>query len=53
MTLADGLAGRRLLVVEDNAINQEVVRGLLERFGAIVELSLIHISFETGGTTHP
>ena len=40
MTLADGLAGRRLLVVEDNAINQEVVRGLLERFGAIVEIAV-------------
>ena len=36
----DGLAGRRLLVVEDNAINQEVVRGLLERYGAIVEIAV-------------
>ncbi|HRD48064.1 MAG: transporter substrate-binding domain-containing protein [Candidatus Competibacter sp.] len=37
---ADGLAGRRLLVVEDNAINQEVVRGFLERYGAIVEIAV-------------
>lgn len=37
---ADELTGRRLLVVEDNAINQEVVRGLLERYGAIVEVAV-------------
>ncbi len=36
----DGLTGHRLLVVEDNAINQEVVRGLLERYGAIVEIAV-------------
>ncbi|MDG4598190.1 MAG: transporter substrate-binding domain-containing protein [Candidatus Contendobacter sp.] len=35
----DELAGRCLLVVEDNAVNQEVVRGLLERFGAIVTIA--------------
>ena len=40
MMPTDGLAGRRLLVVEDNPINQEVVRGLLERFGAIVEMAV-------------
>jgi two-component system sensor histidine kinase EvgS len=37
---ADGLAGRRLLVVEDNAINQEVIRGFLEQFGVIVEIAV-------------
>ena len=36
---ANGLVGHRLLVVEDNAINQEVARGLLERAGAMVEIA--------------
>ncbi len=36
----DGLAGRHLLVVEDDAINQDVIRGLLERSGAIAEIAV-------------
>ncbi|MCB1769126.1 MAG: response regulator, partial [Candidatus Competibacteraceae bacterium] len=36
----DRLAGRRLLVVEDNDINQEIIRHLLERSGAIVEIAI-------------
>ena len=31
-------AGRRVLVAEDNLINQEVARGMLERMGCIVEI---------------
>jgi len=38
--LAGAWAGRRLLVVEDNDINQEIVCRLLERSGAIVEIAV-------------
>ncbi len=34
-----GLSGVRLLVVEDNVVNQQVAKGLLGREGAIVELA--------------
>jgi two-component system sensor histidine kinase/response regulator len=34
------LEGRRVLLVEDNAINQEVARELLERAGVIVEVAV-------------
>jgi PAS domain S-box-containing protein len=33
------LAGARVLVVEDNAINQEVAQGILEGFGLAVEIA--------------
>jgi two-component system, sensor histidine kinase and response regulator len=36
---ANRLAGLRLLVVEDNAINQDVARGILEGEGAVVSLA--------------
>ena len=36
---AEGLAGMRILLVEDNTINQEVARELLERRGARVMLA--------------
>jgi two-component system sensor histidine kinase/response regulator len=34
------LAGRRILVAEDNSINQAVVSALLERLGCLVELAV-------------
>ena len=37
---ADTLAGRRVLLVEDNEINQEVARELLLRVGVIVDLAV-------------
>ena len=33
----DGIAGRRILVVEDNPINQAVARAILEATGAIID----------------
>jgi signal transduction histidine kinase/DNA-binding response OmpR family regulator/HPt (histidine-containing phosphotransfer) domain-containing protein len=38
-TLAGRLTGMRLLLVEDNEINQEVARDILERAGALVEVA--------------
>lgn len=35
----DSLAGRAILLVEDNPINQEVVQGLLEMVGARVTIA--------------
>ncbi len=35
----EGFAGRRLLVVEDNEVNQAVARALLERLGLAVEFA--------------
>ena len=36
---ADSLAGRRILLVEDNAINQQIVCGLLEDTGLLIEIA--------------
>jgi two-component system, sensor histidine kinase and response regulator len=36
---ASTLAGSRLLLVEDNEINQQVAQGILESFGVVVEIA--------------
>ena len=37
--IAASLAGRRILLVEDNAINQQIVCGLLEDTGLLIEVA--------------
>ena len=39
MEAIDHVRGARILVVEDNIINQEVIRGILERVGVTVEIA--------------
>jgi two-component system, sensor histidine kinase and response regulator len=38
--LGDDLSGMRVLVVEDNPVNQEVARGMLEHLGCLVTLAV-------------
>jgi PAS domain S-box-containing protein len=39
ITIEDFFRGRRILLVEDNLINQEVARGILERWGIQVDIA--------------
>ena len=40
---AKSLKGRNVLLVEDNILNQEIAKSILEMRGMNVDLSLIHI----------